>query len=171
MNWHSTRVLKQSLLSVFTLAYAGYTENFHPDDLGLTIHSSEDIVIKVKKKQSYKGDKIKVGYVEFPSKTRWKMITQLPCWFIVLNLNIQSTMCMSWSIGKTVRYLHAALGLPAKSTMRKAICKKILLSWQCITANVVNEFIWNQKRPRRGKYSSKEKDYGEQNQTMHRIIN
>ena len=48
-----------SLLCVCKLVDAGYTTIFYPDEGGSTVHSSEDIAIKVKKKQSYKSGKIK----------------------------------------------------------------------------------------------------------------
>ena len=66
------------LLSVCKLADVEYTTIFHPDNGGVTNHSSEDISIKVKNKQYYKGGKIKVSYGELPSNTRWTMITQIP---------------------------------------------------------------------------------------------
>ena len=72
--------LKQnSLRSVCRLSDTGYTTIFHPDDGGVTVHSSEDIAIKVKKKQPYKGDEIKVGYDELPSNKGWTMISQITC--------------------------------------------------------------------------------------------
>ena len=59
-----------SLPNVCKLADAGYIAIFHQDYGGVTVHSSEDIVIKLKNKQSYKGGKIKVVFGELPSKTK-----------------------------------------------------------------------------------------------------
>ena len=42
---------RNSLVSVCKLSDSGYTTFFLPDDGGTTIHSSKDIVIKVKNKQ------------------------------------------------------------------------------------------------------------------------
>ena len=57
------------------VAGAGDTKYYHPYDEELIVHFSENITIKEKKKNSYKGGKIKAGYGKFPPKTRWEMIT------------------------------------------------------------------------------------------------
>ena len=68
------------------------------------------------------------------------------------------------STGKTVRYLHAALGFPTKSTILKTIQNKCLLSFPSIIASYVNAFLQSQKIPIRGIWISKDRDSVQQNQ-------
>ena len=68
-------------------------------------------------------------------------------------------------------HLHAALGFTTKSTILKAIWNKLILSWTSITANVVNDFLQSQKRPRRGILSIKDRESSQQNQITHMMIN
>ena len=161
-----------SLLSVFKLSDSGYTQTFHPYDGGVTVHSSEYITTKTKKEAVLQGWKNKCGLWKFPIKEKvdndntYTLLIDLP--------TPQDEIHNVYELASTVeavRYLHAALGFPTKSTMLKAIQNKWLLSLPSITASVVNEFFQSHKIHRRSILSSRDRDSGQQNQKLHRMIN
>ena len=60
-----------------------------------------------------------------------------------------------------MRHSHAALGFTTKYTMLKYIQNKFLMIWTSITSSVFNELFQSQKRPRRGIYIIKDREYGQ----------
>ena len=131
-----------SLLSVCKLSDAGYTTVFHPGDGGVTVHWSDDIVIKVSKEAILQGWRDESGLWRVPIKDEVEnentdtLLIDRPAPEQAVH-NVYKLA----SREKTVRYLHAALGFPTKAIMLKAIRNKWLSSWPGLTIKAVNEFF------------------------------
>lgn len=115
---------KNSLLSVPTLADAGYTTIFHPHQKGVDVYNGEDVTIQAHTPPVLQGCRemsglwtVKAKYKQ--EKEQANTVYDLP------------------SIPKAIRFLHAAAGFPVKDTWLKAIKNGHYDTWPGLTPEAV----------------------------------
>ena len=139
------------LLSVCKLLYTGYTTVFHSGYGGVTVHWSDDTVIKVTKEAILQGWRDESGLWRVPIKdevenenTDTLLIDRPAPEHTVHNVyELAST-------EKTIRYLYAALGFTTKATMLKVVQNKWLSSWPGLIVKAVNEFFQESEETQKG---------------------
>lgn len=131
-------ITMNSLLSIKVLVDNSYTTIFHPHDEGATVHHSNTLDICYKDKAMLQG---------------WRDENYL--WWIPLSESKQgngetkdnirprpeqsvNSVYELPSAAKVVRYLHAALGFPTKSTLLTATNNRHLVSFPGLTAENVS---------------------------------
>ena len=130
---------QDSLLSIKTLADNGYTTIFYPYDRGAEVHSDDTVSFVFKDKahlQAWRDIK-GMWQVTIPqaSQKDAKQAIKTAVHEVVNNVyELPSTQ-------QVVRFLHAALGFPVKSTLIKAINHGNLATFPGLTVASVNKFF------------------------------
>ncbi len=124
-----------SLVSVPKLAEAGYTTVFHPENIGVTIHEPNSLDIHMHKKAILQGwrDRSGLWRLNSPKKNTVEDLikAKTPC-----NEHAGNVYRLP-SISQSVKFLHAAAGLPLKQTWITAIKNGHYNTWPGLTAKAV----------------------------------
>ncbi len=114
---------KNSLLSVPTLADAGYTTIFQPHQQGVEVYKGKDVTIQARTPPVLQGCREMSGLwtvnAKYKQKEQANTVYDLP------------------SIPKAILFLHAAAGFPVKETWLKAIKNGHYDTWPGLTPEAV----------------------------------
>jgi len=126
--------LKQdSLMSVKTLSDNGYTTVFYPYDRGAEVHSDDTISFDFKNKAHLKAWR--------DIKGMWQVTIPRTQTITTAVNEVANNVYELPSTQQAIKFLHAALGFPPKSTLNKAINNGNLSTFPGLTVESVNKFF------------------------------
>ncbi len=123
----------RALMSVRQLADQGYTTVFHPYLQGATVHDNASFKLVTNKPPLLQGWRDNGGlWTALLAEEKALNVYELP------------------STKEVIRFEHAALGFPSKSTLLEAIRNKNLVTFPGMSADNVNNFFPESNQTQKG---------------------
>jgi hypothetical protein len=132
-----------SLISVGKFSDADYTTVFHPRGEGVTVHKKGTFHLKLHRQPILQGWRDANGLWRVSHEAIKQQPAEAPEQQVVSQDN-KATIANVYSlpsIVKTIRYLHAAAGFPAKDTWIKAIKNGHYKTWPGLTVDAVSKYF------------------------------
>ena len=144
-----------SLISVSTLADAGYITIFEPGTSGVNVYNKKDVRITVSGEAALRGwrDPIsklwRVPLSDDAAKEQANVTIELSMEELK---HVVNNLFELPSVEQAIRFVHACVGYPTKATWLKAIRKGNFVGWPMVTVSNVNKHFPESEETQKGQF-------------------